>query len=92
MKIQLNNNEITLSGQDIGFGTSAKERLNCSYNGSKMDIGFKGSFLLEMLSNLPTNEITIELADSTRPGLLLPNEQEENEDLLMLLMPMMLKD
>lgn len=92
VKIQLNNNEITLSGQDLGYSTSAEEHLNCSYNGNKMDIGFKGSFLLEMLNNIPGNEITIELADATRPGLLLPNEQEENEDLLMLLMPMMLKD
>lgn len=92
VKIQLNNNEITLSGQDLGYSTSAEEHLNCSYNGNKMEIGFKGSFLLEMLNNLPGSEITIELADATRPGLLIPNEQQEDEDLLMLLMPMMLKD
>lgn len=92
VKVQLSNNEITLSGQDLGFSTSAEEHLNCSYNGNKMEIGFKGSFLLEMLNNLPGNEITIELADATRPGLLIPNEQQEDEDLLMLLMPMILKD
>lgn len=92
IKLSLNNNEITLSGQDVGFATSATERLTCSYNGSKLNIGFKGAFLSEMLNNLPCDEITIELADAARPGLLLPNEQENEEDLLMLLMPMMLKD
>lgn len=92
IKMSLVNNQISISGQDLGFSTSAEEHLVCSYNGPKLEIGFKGSFLAEMLNNLPGSEITIELADSSRPGLLLPNEQEENEDLLMLLMPMMLKD
>ena len=56
-----------------------------------MEIGFKSIFLLEILSNLPGDEVVFELADPTRAGIILPSEQEsEEDDLLMLLMPMMI--
>ena len=66
--------------------------INCSYNGSPMSIGFKATFLIDILNNLSGQDVIIELADPSRAGVLVPAEQEENEDLLMLLMPMMLND
>ncbi|KAA6308840.1 DNA polymerase III subunit beta, partial [termite gut metagenome] len=68
------------------------ETLVCQYTGDEMNIGFKSSFLIEILSNISATEVTIELTDPSRAGIILPIEQEENEDLLMLLMPMMLND
>ena len=59
---------------------------------SILSIGFKSTFLLDILNNISAEEVVIELADPSRAGVVVPVEQEENEDLLMLLMPMMLND
>jgi DNA polymerase-3 subunit beta len=57
-----------------------------------MSIGFKGTFLIDILSSMASQEVILELADPSRAGVIIPAEQEENEDLLMLLMPMMLNE
>ncbi len=91
VKLELKGNQITVSAQDIDFSISAYERLNCQYEGDEMEIGFKSTFLIEILSNLSTTDVFLELSDPTRAGLILPAESEnENEDVLMLLMPMMI--
>ena len=64
----------------------------CEYDGNPMSIGFNGPYLLEVLNNIASQEIILELADPSRAGVLLPAEQEIDEDLIMLLMPMMLQD
>lgn len=92
IKLRLQDNQLVLSGQDIDFSTSAEETINCSYSGSPMSIGFKATFLIDILNNITGQDVVIELADPSRAGVLVPAEQEENEDLLMLLMPMMLND
>lgn len=91
VKLQLKGNQITVSAQDIDFSISAYERLKCQYEGDEIEIGFKSVFLLEILANIASQDVMIELADPTRAGLFLPAETEnESEDLLMLLMPMMI--
>lgn len=92
IKISLKENSMTISAQDIDFSTSAEETLVCQYDGKDMSIGFKSSFLIDILNNISAQNVIIELADPSRAGLIVPEEQEENEDLLMLLMPMMLND
>lgn len=92
IRLALNENSVTISSQDIDFSTSAEEKLVCSYTGIPMAIGFKAPFLCEILSTLQSDEIQLELADPARAGLILPSENEENEELLMLLMPMLLND
>ena len=92
IKLRLSNNQITISAQDIDFSTSAEETQTCQYDGNDMSIGFKSTFLLDILNNISAEEVVIELADPSRAGVIIPVEQEENEDLLMLLMPMMLND
>ena len=81
-----------VSAQDIDFSTSAEETIVCEYEGNDMSIGFKSSFLIDILNNISAQNVIIELADPSRAGVIVPEEQEENEDLLMLLMPMMLND
>jgi DNA polymerase-3 subunit beta len=91
VKLALTGNQMTVSAQDIDFSISAYERLNCQYEGEDMEIGFKSTFLLEILANMATQDVTIELSDPTRAGILLPGTSEnEEEDILMLLMPMMI--
>lgn len=92
LKLALSENAIKISAQDIDFSTSAEETIACSYNGMPMAIGFKAPFLIEILGQIQSQEVLIELADPARAGLVLPMENEENQDLLMLLMPMLLND
>lgn len=91
VKLQLKGNQMTVSAQDIDFSISAYEKIKCQYEGEDLEIGFKSVFLLEILSNMASQDVMIELADPTRAGLFLPGESEnQSEDLLMLLMPMMI--
>ena len=92
IKLRLQENQIQVSAQDIDFSTSAEETIACQYDGKPMSIGFKATFLLDILNNITSEEVIIELTDPSRAGVITPVEQEEQEDLLMLLMPMMLND
>ena len=92
IKIHVDQGTLTVSAQDLDFSTSAEEHLMCDYDGTPMSIGFNGPFLLDVLNSITSSDIVLELADPSRAGVITPAEQEENEDLIMLLMPMMLKD
>lgn len=92
VKLQFSEDKIVISAQDIDFLTSAEETLPCEYNGTVMNIGFKALFLIDILNNIPSADVKVELADPSRAGVILPTENEENEDMLTLLMPMMLND
>jgi len=91
IKLELTGNQIDVSAQDIDFSISANERLNCQYEGDDMEIGFKSSFLIEILSNLASSDVLVELSDPSRAGIIFPVEKDNtDEDVLMLLMPMMI--
>ena len=92
IKIHVDQGTLTVSAQDLDFSTSAEEHLMCDYDGTPMSIGFNGPFLLDVLNSITSSDIVLELADPSRAGVITPAEQEENEDLILLLMPMMLKD
>ena len=92
LRLTLTENSIKISAQDIDFSTSAEETITCDYNGTPMAIGFKAPFLIDLLGSITSADVLLKLADPARAGLLLPAENEENEDVLMLLMPMLLND
>ena len=92
IKLRIEKDKVDISAQDIDFSTSAKESLTCQYDGTFMSIGFKAGFLIDILNNIPSQEITLQLADPSRAGVIVPTEQAEGENLLMLLMPMVLND
>ena len=92
IRFHIESGRFEVSSEDIDFSTSAKEQLSCEYNGSPISIGFKGSSLMEILSNLTSDNTIIQLADPSRAGIIVPAEQPENEDILMLIMPMLLND
>ena len=91
VKLELTENQIVVSAQDIDFSISAYEKIPCQYEGEEMEIGFKSPFLIEILNNLASQDVVIELSDPSRAALLLPLDADSSdEDLLMLLMPMMI--
>jgi DNA polymerase-3 subunit beta len=80
-----------MSAEDIDYANEAKERLSCSYEGEDMEIGFNSKFLIDMLINLDTEQVKLEMSAPNRAGILVPADNEnENEDILMLVMPVML--
>ena len=91
VRFRIAGQELTLTAEDIDFYNEAKERLTCSYQGDDMEIGFNSRFLQEMLANFDSEMVKIEMSAPNRAGIIIPSENEnEAEDLLMLLMPVML--
>jgi DNA polymerase-3 subunit beta len=79
-----------LDAEDYDFSKTATERMTCDYNGMPITIGFKGNAFIEILSNIECPDVLIQLADSSRAGLVLPSEQPENQEIVMLMMPMLI--
>lgn len=91
IKLDIAKGTINLTAQDLDFSVSAQESLTCDYEGEDIVIGFKSTFLIEILSNIETTTVLVELADSTRAGVFKPvYDQQPSNDTLMLLMPMMI--
>ena len=92
VKLRIAGSELTLSAEDIDFNNEANERLTCDYNGSDLEIAFNARFLSDMLSNLDSESVTMEMSLPNRAGLITPEdaEKDSNEDVLMLVMPVML--
>lgn len=91
VRLKVVGSELNISAEDIDFSNEANERLTCQYTGEDMEIGFNARFLVDMLSNLESENVTIEMSTPNRAGLLLPSEKENAaEDILMLVMPVML--
>ncbi len=83
---------LQLDAEDFDYAKTATEQMTCEYNGQPMSIGFKGSSFIDILNNFDCQEVTIQLADPSRAGLVVPSEQPEGQDVLMLMMPMLLND
>ncbi len=92
IRFRVDGGNLQLDAEDYDFSKTATERMSCEYNGQPMSIGFKGSSFIEILSNFDCQEVIIQLADPSRAGLVLPSEQPENQDVLMLMMPMLIND
>ncbi|MBQ8713385.1 MAG: DNA polymerase III subunit beta [Prevotella sp.] len=92
IRFHVEGSSLQLDAEDYDFSKTATERMTCEYNGQSMSIGFKGSSFIEVLSNFDCAEVIIQLADPSRAGLVLPSEQPENQDVLMLMMPMLIND
>jgi DNA polymerase-3 subunit beta len=91
IRFKVSGQELLLSAEDIDFSNEARERLSCSYEGEDLEIGFNSKFLLEMLNNIETNEVRLEMSAPNRAGILTPvNSENKEEDILMLVMPVML--
>ena len=92
VRIHVENGKLQLNTEDYDFGKTASEYMACEYNGQAMSIGLKGCKTMEILSNMNSTEIEIQLADPSRAALILPSEQPTDMEILMLQMPMLLND
>lgn len=88
--LSISGSQLQLTAQDIDFSFEGNERMKCQYNGEDLQIAFNAKFLIEMLNATDTDDITVELSTSTKAGIIRPGDQDENEELLMLVMPLML--
>lgn len=92
IRFHVEDSMLQLDAEDFDFSKTASERITCDYNGQPMSIGFQGSAFIEVLSNFECPDVIIQLADPSRAGTIIPSEQPEGEDVLMLMMPMLLND
>jgi len=91
VKFKIAGSELTLSAEDLDYSNEAKERLTCHYEGTDLEIGFNSKFMVEMLNNLETDQVMVEMSEPNRAGLLSPVDNDnKEEDILMLVMPVML--
>jgi DNA polymerase-3 subunit beta len=88
--LTISGSELQMAAQDVDFSFEGNERMSCQYDGEDLQIAFNARFLIEMLNAAETDEVNVELATPTKAGIIKPTEVEENEDLLMLVMPLML--
>ncbi len=92
VRLSIQERELVVSAEDLEFSNDASEKLPCQYEGEPMEIGFNAKFLTEMVSNIETEQILIEMSHPSRAGIIFPITEEENspENILMLVMPVML--
>jgi DNA polymerase III subunit beta len=90
VRLKIKGSELQVSAEDLDFSNQADETLACEYSGTDMEIGFNARFLIEMLNTLGGETVKFEMSLPSRPGVMLPTEQEPNEETLMLIMPVML--
>lgn len=92
VRLKLTGSELQISAEDLDFSNEANERLSCEHEGEDIEIGFNAKFLVEMLNNISAKEVTLKFSAPNRAGLILPSDMSENEDILMLVMPVMLSN
>jgi DNA polymerase III subunit beta len=92
VRLKITGNELQISAEDLDFSNEANERLSCDHDGSDIEIGFNAKFLIEMLNNIDSKEIELQLSQPNKAGLIVPKEKDDNEDILMLVMPVMLNN
>lgn len=92
IRLKITGSELTISAEDIDFENESQEKMTCSYEGEDMEMGFNSKYLLEMLTTMDAPQIVLELSQPNRAGVIVPANQEAEEDLLMLIMPMMLNN
>jgi DNA polymerase-3 subunit beta len=90
--LNISGSELQLAAQDVDFSFEGNERMTCRYDGEDLQIAFNAKFLIEMLNAADTDEVVIELSTPTKAGIIKPTETEDNEELLMLVMPLMLNN
>lgn len=88
--LSISDGSLNVSAQDLDFSNEATEQLTCAYDGTPLTIGFNAKFLAEMLGILESDEVKLEMSSATRAGILLPSEETPDEEILMLVMPVML--
>ncbi|MDA0196609.1 MAG: DNA polymerase III subunit beta [Bacteroidetes bacterium] len=92
IRIKIAGSELVISAEDLDFSNEANERLACEHVGDDIEIGFNARFMMEVLSNMESDQIDLKLDAPNKAGLILPKQNNDNEDILLLIMPVMLNN
>jgi len=92
VRLKIAGSELQISAEDLDFSNEANEKLSCEFNGEDMEIGFNGKFLMEMLNNIDSKTVNLELSEPNKAGLIIPQGDDSSENILMLVMPVMLNN
>jgi len=92
IRMKIAGSELVISAEDLDFSNEANERLTCEFDGEDIEIGFNGKFLMEILNNINTDKVIVELSEPNKAALVFPEGKDDNEDILMLVMPVMLSN
>ena len=87
VRLQLKESELNIFAEDMDFSNEATERLICNYKGEDMEIGFNAKYLMEILNNIDSEEISLEMSTPNKAVIILPSGTNKEENILMLLMP-----
>lgn len=92
VRLKINGNQLHISAEDLDYSNEANEQLPCEHEGTDIEIGFNARFLVEMLNNMDADEVVMKLSAPNRAGLIVPKDKNDNEEVLMLVMPVMLNN
>ena len=92
VRLKITGSEILMSAEDLDFSNEANERISCEHDGEDIEIGFNAKFLIELLSNIDSDKVILKLSEPNKAGLIIPDNVGENEEITMLVMPVMLND
>lgn len=92
VRLKITGSELMISAEDLDFSNEANERLSCEHDGEDLEIGFNAKFLVEMLGNIDSDDITLKLSAPNKAGIITPHDKDDEEDILMLVMPVMLNN
>jgi DNA polymerase-3 subunit beta len=90
VRLKITGSELQISAEDLDFANEANERLSCEHEGEDIEIGFNAKFLVEMLTNLDSDQIKLSMSAPNKAGVIHPTDKDKSEDILMLVMPVML--
>jgi DNA polymerase-3 subunit beta len=90
IRLQMHPDKLTIRAEDIDMSSEAKETIACEYDNEEMEIGFNAKYLADVLGNVDDEEVHFEFSTPNRAGIVKPSEEDENEQMLMLVMPVML--
>ena len=92
IRLKVAGTELSISSEDLDFSNEANERLSCQYQGEDLEIGFNSKFLMEMLNNLSSEQINLEMSAPNRAGILIPQDEQEEGEQTLMLVPVMLNN
>jgi DNA polymerase-3 subunit beta len=92
VRFKITGSEILISAEDLDFSNEANERISCDHDGDDIEIGFNAKFLIELLMNIDSDKVILKLSEPNKAGLIIPETMGENEEITMLVMPVMLND
>jgi DNA polymerase-3 subunit beta len=92
IRLHMEPNKLTIRAEDLDMSSEAKETIECAYDNDSLEIGFNAKYLGDVLSNIDDEEVSFEFSSPNRAGIVKPSSEDDSEEILMLVMPVMLNN